>query len=147
MKGGYRNICKIGRQTAGLTQERWAEAIDVSVEAVRQYEAGKIQPSDDVAVRLAEVAGLPILGYWHLLNKGRISDGLPDIEPAPLAEAVCGFAAAFHAFLMSRHTDALIQIARDGRVDDVEAEEFRQILEDVDELCAAAAALRYARGK
>lgn len=28
MQDNYRNICKIGRQTAGMTQERWAEAID-----------------------------------------------------------------------------------------------------------------------
>ena len=62
MHENYRNICRIARQNAGLTQERFAEQIDVSVESVRLYEAGKGAPSDDVVTRMIEVSGMPVLG-------------------------------------------------------------------------------------
>ncbi|MBR6353965.1 MAG: helix-turn-helix transcriptional regulator, partial [Oscillospiraceae bacterium] len=47
------NIYRNARQVSGLTQERWAEALGLSAEAVRQYEAGKILPSDEVVLRMA----------------------------------------------------------------------------------------------
>ena len=68
MQTSWRNICKIGRQAAGMTQERWAEALEVSVEAVRGYEAGLYMPSDDLALRMADIAAMPVLSHWHLLN-------------------------------------------------------------------------------
>lgn len=52
-----------------MTQERFAEALDISVESVRQYESDKIMPSDDVVTRMVEISGQPVIGYWHLLNK------------------------------------------------------------------------------
>lgn len=89
MQESYRNICRIARQTAGLTQERFAEQIDVSVESVRLYEAGEGMPSDDVVTRMIEVAGMPVLGYWHLLNKSRIAaDILPELQECSLPQAV-----------------------------------------------------------
>lgn len=45
-----------------MTQERFAEALDISVESVRQYESDKIMPSDDVVTRMVEVSGQPV-GY------------------------------------------------------------------------------------
>ena len=89
MQDNYRNICKIARETAERTQERFAEMIGVSVEAVRQYEADKIMPSDEVVTRMIEVSGMPVLGYWHLLNKSRVaSELLPEVERLPLPQAV-----------------------------------------------------------
>lgn len=71
MQHNYHNISQTGRRIAGMTQERWAEALDISVESVRLYESGRGMPSDDVATRMVEVSGAPVLGYWHLLNKSR----------------------------------------------------------------------------
>ena len=71
MQHNYHNISQTGRRIAGMTQERWAEALDISVESVRLYESGRGMPSDDVATRMVEVSGAPVLGYWHLLNKPR----------------------------------------------------------------------------
>ena len=34
------NIYRQARETAGMTQQRWAEMLGVSTEAVKQYESG-----------------------------------------------------------------------------------------------------------
>lgn len=73
MQQNYRNISQTGRRIAGMTQERWAEALGISVESVRLYESGRGMPSDDVVTRMVEVSGTPVLGYWHLLIT--IADG------------------------------------------------------------------------
>ena len=85
MQHNYHNISQTGRRIAGMTQERWAEALDISVESVRLYESGRGMPSDDVATRMVEVSGAPVLGYWHLLNKSRVAaDLLPQVDTIAL---------------------------------------------------------------
>ena len=89
MKTDCGNLYYNARKTAGLTQERWAELLGLSVEAVSQYERGTILPSDEVVLRMAEAAGQQIVCYWHLLNKSRVAGRvLPDIKKRPLPEAV-----------------------------------------------------------
>ena len=61
MQGKCRNIYENSRRTAGLTQERWAEAIGCSVESVRLYESGRGMPSDDIVLRMADVSGMQML--------------------------------------------------------------------------------------
>ena len=51
MQENHGNIYKIARTVSGLTQERWAEAIDVSVESVRSYENGTNFPGDERVYR------------------------------------------------------------------------------------------------
>ena len=62
MQDKYGNIYKRARATAGLTQERWAEQLGISVESVRLYESGAGLPSDEAVTRMIEVAVLPVLG-------------------------------------------------------------------------------------
>ena len=89
MKDDFRNIYQNARRTAGLTQERWAEVLGITPEAVRQYERGVITPQDDIVLRMAEVAGQHIICYWHLLNKSRVAAQLlPDLQEKELPEAV-----------------------------------------------------------
>ena len=46
MKEALGNIYRNARLAAGLTQERWAEYLGISTEAVRQYENGTIMPQE-----------------------------------------------------------------------------------------------------
>jgi transcriptional regulator with XRE-family HTH domain len=48
------------RGRAGLTQENLARAIDVTVGAVRKWEAGQSTPSLERAVRLAAALGVTV---------------------------------------------------------------------------------------
>lgn len=143
MQDNYRNICKIGRTTAGMTQERWAEALDYSVESVRLCEAGKMMPSDDVVLRMIEVASLPVLGYWHLLNKSRMAAQiLPEVESTPLPQAVIQLILRVREF-SEQHT-RLLEIAADGRIDNLERMAFDAIVKDLDDVVQAAMQLKYA---
>lgn len=147
MQESYRNICKIARQTAGLTQERWAEQIDVSVESVRLYEAGKGMPSDDVVTRMIEVSGMPVLGYWHLLNKSRIAaDILPELQECSLPQAVIQLICKMRDFGNNHRTDKLMDIAADGRIDELERPEFDAIMNELSEIVKASMQLKYAQG-
>ena len=139
MQDNYRNIYFNARQTAGLTQERWAEMLGISVEAVRQYECDRILPSDGVVARMAELSMLPPLGYWHLRHKSELAAAeLPPVERLPLAQAVVQLLAAMRDFEEEHREDALLRIASDGRVDLAEEERFKAIVRDLHGIVQAA---------
>lgn len=137
------NIYKNARQTAGLTQERWAEQLGVTADTVRLYESGRNYPSDEVAARMAEVAGMPVLGYWHLKLKSSLAnDALPDVARVPLPQAVVGLLAAMDT--IQPQVKELLVIALDGIVDAGETELFEDILDDLEDVVTAALAVKYA---
>lgn len=145
MEKTYRNIYYSARQTAGLTQERWAEALGLSVDAVRQYETDRILPSDAVVARMAELAMLPPLGYWHLRHKSEIAAAeLPPVERLPLAQAVVQLLAAIRDFDEKHHEDALLLIAADGRVDPGEEQRFMETVRALYGIVQAALQIDYA---
>ena len=143
MERGSPNIYKNARQTAGLTQERWAEQLGVTADTVRLYESGRNYPSDEVAARMAEVSGMPVLGYWHLKLKSSLAnDALPDVARVPLPQAVVGLLAAMDT--IQPQVKELLMIARDGIVDAGETELFEDILDDLEDVVTAALAVKYA---
>lgn len=145
MQENSRNIYYNARHTAGLTQERWAEMLGLSVEAVRQYETDRIMPSDEVVQRMAEVAMLPALCYWHICRKSRLAkELLPEVERLPLPQAVVQLLAGIRSFENKHRDDNLLDIAADGRVDQLEERLFRQILDELEVIIRAAIQLRYA---
>lgn len=140
------NIYKNVRRAAGLTQERWAELLGVSVEAVRQYETDKILPSDTIALRMAEVAGQTIVCYWHLLNKSRVAvELLPDVEDVPLPQAVLQLLRRMRDFDKRHRLDELVEIAEDGVVDPSERPGFDAIVQELMDLFAAAMQVKFSQ--
>lgn len=141
------NIYRQARETAGVTQQHWAEMLGVSTEAVKQYESGGYTPADDVVLAMADISGLQILGTWHLRRKSAIGAGvIPDVERLPLPQAVVQLLTALHNFDSRHHADALLLIAADGRVDAGEEERFREIVRDLGPLIQAAMQIDYAEG-
>lgn len=139
------NIYRNARRTAGLTQERWAELIGVSPEAVRQYEGGVILPGDEVALRMAEACGQHIVCYWHLLNKSRAAASvLPELRQQELPEAVLTLLARVKDF-QSDGLEELLRIAADGRVDEDERERYGDAVRQIRELVTACWELQFAR--
>lgn len=135
MKERSGNIYRNARQTAGLTQERWAEYLGISPEAVRQYEGGIIMPSDEVVLKMAEVSGMHILAYWHLVRKSRLAAKiLPELEEQKgLPEAVLGLLIQLDDF-REDGMKKLVRIAADGKIDEDETEDYLRILEQLREL-------------
>ena len=129
MKTDFGNIYRNARQASGLTQERWAEMIGVSAEAVRQYEAGTIMPGDDVLLMMADISGMKILPYWHLSRKSRIAGAiLPELDDQKgLPEAVLGLLIGIDDF-KATGLPQLLRIAADGKVSRDEEEAYRQAM-------------------
>ena len=146
MKRDSGNIYRNARQTAGLTQERWAEYLGISTEAVRQYEAGIIMPGDDIVLRMAEVSGMHILAYWHLVRKSRIAaEILPELEEQKgLPEAVLGLLIQMDDFREDGMA-TLMRIAADGKVTDDETEDYLKALDQLREMLRCGYELGYAK--
>lgn len=145
MKDSLDNIYRIARRTAGLTQERWAECLGVSPEAVRQYEGGIIMPSDEIVIRMVEVSGMHILGYRHLVRKSRLAAKiLPELEEQKsLPEAVLGLLIQLDDF-RGDGMEKLMRIAADGKVDDDERDSYIEALEQLREVLRSGYSIGYA---
>ena len=144
MQDSCRNLYYNARRTAGLTQERWAEVLGISVESVRLYETGVNMPSDEIALRMAEVAGQQIICYWHLLHKSKAAARmLPQLEKKPLPEAVLSLFAQIRDFSEDGLED-LIRIAADGRVDPDEREPYEYAMRQLKALVSAGLHVEYA---
>lgn len=148
MQDNCGNIYKRARATAGLTQERWAEQLGISVESVRLYESGTGLPSDEVVTRMIEVAVLPVLGYWHLMNKSRVAaEILPEVKTVPLAQAVVQLLHRIREFDERHRVRELLSIAEDGQIDSAERDVFDSILRELDGIVQAAMALKFSEGQ
>ena len=134
-----RDICRIARKTAGYTQEKWAERLGITAEAVYQYEAGKIRPADDIVLSMATLAGMPIICYWHMLDKSQVAaDLLPEVSDVPISQAAIALLRRMQDFDRAGRLDALLAIAEDGVIDAQEAPEFATIVDELRALIAAA---------
>ena len=145
MESEYRNIYRNARKTAGLTLERWAEVLGISPDAVRRYESGQVLPSDEVALRMAEVGGQTIVCYWHLLNKSRCAGAiLPDVQLRTLPEAVLGLLVRIGDFTRGGLED-LKKLAADGKISSEEVVAYGEALAQLRELVQAAYEVEYAK--
>lgn len=140
-----RNIYKTARKVAGLTQERWAEAVGVSVDSIRGYENGTVIPTDETVRAMSEISGLSPLGYWHLCNKSTLAaDTLPEVEQLPLPQAVIQLLCSIKDF-NDYHAD-LLEIAADGKVTTFEAAAWENIVTRLDAVIRAAIQVKVAEG-
>ena len=131
----YRNIYKSARQTAGLTQERWAEVLGISVDAVRKYESGTVYPSDEVVLNMSEVAG------QHIGCAGTV---LPDVRFRTLPEAVLNLLVRLDDFSRGGLQD-LKRLAADGKISSQEVMAYGEALAQLREVISAAYELEYAK--
>ncbi|MBQ6396986.1 MAG: helix-turn-helix transcriptional regulator [Oscillospiraceae bacterium] len=143
MENNCRNIYRSAREASGLSQERWATFLGVSAESVRLYESGRGLPSDEVVARMADVAAMPVLCYWHLKYKsGVANDLLPEVDVVPLPQAVVQLLVEVRNFRTD--LDELLIIAADGLVDETESDRFLEILDRLQALIRAAIMVNYA---
>ena len=83
----------------------------------------------------------------HLrFNVAIARDVLPPVPYVHLPQAVCQLCAALRKVQEEHAEDQLLAIAADGRVDEMEERQFVELTEELDDVIAAALALRYAEG-
>lgn len=142
MQEEYRKIYQIARQSAGYTQEKAAELIDVSVESIRAYESTR-RPPDNVVVRMIEVYGTPHLAYQHLKNSELGQRYMPKLEIRDLPTALLRLQKEATEAIKLRYD--LIDIAYDGVITDAERPHWDAILEELDDVAEAIMALKFAK--
>ena len=139
-----RNIYQIARESAGLTQERAAELLDISPESVRAYEGSRRVPPDAVVIRMIEVYGVPHLAYQHLkLNTQLASRYLPPVAITSLPQAVLRVQKEVADFLRCR--EELIDMASDGVIDAQERPRFDAIMQELEDIVSAFYQLKFCR--
>ena len=141
-----RNIYKICRRSAGLTQEAAAERLGISVESLRAYESGQRVPPDDVVDLMSILYNALHLIAWHARAKNAMySRVVPEIQPRTVLEASVRLVNRIYHFADTHADRRLMRITEDNNIDDTEQAEYDSIQEDLQEIVEAALELRCAR--
>ena len=140
-----KNIYQAAREAAGMTQERAAELIGLSVESIRSYELEKRIPADETVIKMAEIyGGANYLAYQHLKHKSMIGNViLPDVTEIPLSQAALQMINEMNDFIQCE--PEIIRITMDGIIDTNEELSWIDIIQKCQRLCKAVLTLQYAR--
>lgn len=142
MQNGCTNIYQTARKIAGLTQERAAELLGLSLRSLADYESGLRLPPNDVADRMVTVYNSQLLAVQHLRGSTQFArELLPDVQAMALPEAVLTLVDAVYSFADDRLDRELIDIARDGVISEDERERFDRVVDKIRAITAAAIAL------
>ena len=141
------NIYARCRRARGITQEYAAELLGVATRTVAAWEAGERIPSGVMVARMVDVYQTPVLALEHLrLNDALAREYIPRIAETPLPQAVCQLVSAVRNFAAIEGEDRLLDIAADGRVDEMEKAEYEMLLDALEPIIQAAMTLRIAAG-
>lgn len=139
-----RNIYQIAREGAGITQERAAELIGLSVESIRSYESEKRVPADDTVIKMVDIYNANYLAYQHLKYKTQVGNRiLPEVEEMPLSEAALRMIHELNDCM--NYQASIVEIAMDGKVDESEKEEWTEVRQRCKSLCRAIFALQFSK--
>lgn len=147
MQSNCKNIYRTARLVAGYTQEKAAEMLGISVRSLADYESGARIPSNDVVNDMVMCYGYQPLGVQHIRNTSAVAQSLlPELQTVvSLPEAVLTLIDAIYDFADDKADRELIDIARDGRVDETEQISFARIGDKLNIIIAAALAVRCAQ--
>lgn len=139
-----RNIYQIPREAAGLTQEKAAELIDISVESIRAYETGRRTPPGRAVIKMIEIYNSPYLALQHLKSSDEVGQCyMPNVELKDLPTAVLRLQKEVNDFLKCR--DEIIDITCDGVISEDEQERWNQVLKEMDDVITAIMSVKFAR--
>lgn len=142
MQNDCQNIYQRARKVAGLTQEKAAEMMGISVRSLADYETNVRIPPNDVVEMMVMVYNSQLLATQHLRNSAQFArDLLPDVQAMRLPEAVLTLVDAIYDFADDKLDRALIDIARDGVISENERPQFEQIVHKIRDIIAAAMAV------
>ena len=141
-----RNIYQSARKTAGITQERAAEMLGISVESVRAYETGIRLPSNDVVDLMVIAYGAQVLAYQHIrASADLVRTCIPDVQERELPTATMRLVRRIYQFADNHRDRKLMLIAEDGRIDEAERPVFNAIVDEINEIIKAALEIQCAR--
>ena len=139
------NIYKNARKSAGFTQDKASQLLNVSVDSLRDYEQSQRPVPSDVASAMCDVYQAPYLAVQHLrLTSDLGKRVVPEIQLKDLPEAVLGVLAAVQRFCAKR--EAMVEIAADGQIAESEQAEWDEIMCLANDLNVAMNNMRFSKG-
>ena len=140
------NIYQTARRSAGLTQEKAAELLNISVESIRAYESGRRFPPNTVVNDMVDIYQTPHLALQHLRMDPLASRLLPaNVQSRSLEQATIRLYRQVREFALNHRTDDLIDIAEDGVIDGKERPMFNEIMRELNEIVNTVYSLQYIR--
>lgn len=145
MANDCQNIYRTARKSAGMTQEKAAQLLSVSVDSLRDYEQGQRPVPSDVASAMCDVYQASYLAVQNLrLTSDLGRQVVPEIQLKDLPEAVLGVLAAVQRFCAKR--DVMVEIAADGQITEDEQAEWNEIMKLANDLNVAMNNMRFSKG-
>ncbi len=133
------------RNAAGMTQERAAELLGVAPRTLQAWERGESTPPNARVLAMCDIYCSPTLAIEHLRYSSIIAyDVLPAVKAVPVSQAVCQLLSSIRKLEEIHAGDRLLDIAADGRVDEIERADYDQLLIELEPVMAAVLSLRYA---
>ena len=138
MSGYDGAIYKTCRESAGMTQEQAAEALNCSVRALARYETGEQRTPDDVAYHMAVLYDSQYLAVQHLRLVSQVAaELLPAVAVRELPVAAIRIINRMRAFAEQHREQDLLDIAEDGVISPKERPLFDEIMEELREMVQA----------
>lgn len=143
MYNNDRNIYKIARKARGITQEKAAEKLGISVESIRAYENGMRTPPDEVVDLMVICYDSQLLGLQHLRSSAEMARSIiPEVRSMDLPVAAMRLINRIYQFADNHRDRALMRITEDGIIDQDERKEFDAITVELEDIIQAALELR-----
>lgn len=139
------NLYASCRRRTGMTQEAWAEKLDVSVESVKRYETDVRIPPLHIVKAMADLSGDESLAYRFLAKTTQELDVLPDIDSINLQAATIRLMNRMARFASKARDRQLLEIAEDGIISADEKPLYDEIMDELSGLVSAFYQLRYCK--
>ena len=131
------SIYKTAREMAGMTQERAAAALNLSVRSLAAYETGERVPHDDIVVRMVDLYNFQQLALQHMRANSELARRIiPEVRQRSMIETAVSVYNLMRRFAAQHSVDRLLEIAEDGRIDETEKGDFAAITDELRKLSA-----------
>lgn len=137
------NIYASCRRRTGMTQEAWAEKLDVSVDSVKRYETDVRIPPLHIVKAMADLSGDESLAYRFLAKTTQELDVLPDIEMVNLQAATIRMMNRMARFAAKARDRQLMEIAEDGIISEEEQPLYAEIMDELTGIITAFYQLKF----
>lgn len=139
------NLYAACRRRTGMTQEAWAEKLNISVESVKRYETDVRIPPIPVVRQMADLCGDALVGYKYLVKVSQELEVLPDIDSVNLQAATIRLMNRMARFAAKARDRQLMEIAEDGIISADEKPLYDEIMDELSGLVSAFYQLRYCK--
>ena len=139
------NLYASCRRRTGMTQEAWAQKLNISVESVKRYETDVRIPPIPVVRKMADLCGDALVGYKYIVKVSQELEVLPDIDSVNLQAATIRLMNRMARFASKARDRQLLEIAEDGIISADEKPLYDEIMDELSGLVSAFYQLRYCK--